>query len=1086
MIILNVAEKPSVAKTISSLLSNNVHITKSDCKFTPNLKFVFKNNDMIFTSVLGHLFNNDFGSEYNDWANVNPKSLLSADIQRKVVKENINICKNLKKLAQKADLLIIWTDCDREGENIGCEIRDIVYQVRKLNTKRAVFSGITLREIKNSFENLKNLNELASEAVNARIELDLRIGSAFTRLQTLSFNRGSVISYGPCQIPTLGFVVDRMLEKENFIGENFFTLNLIITKENVPIKCIAKKKSRFSDKLVNTENLIPGISCASDTLHKNEDFLHTQLYVNKELNNPKNKKTHSGHQHDIFKWKRGNLFDKNFVLFMFKAISDASVCYVKSVEKKRVEKIRPLPLRTVELQKACASIFKISSHEVMNVAEKLYNNGYISYPRTETDSFSPGFKFVDIINELSKDNHFTNYCKKLENGMMCNPRKGKNNDMAHAPIYPLKSGSNLSGVERKIYEYVSRRFLGCISKNATGFETKVEIIIRFKNRGDFFFCNSNSIIHPQIFNTQETENQISKFAKTSNDDIKELSNYKNNSMNENLTNADFNKNLDLFENENIKNDILYDKITNCDYLLAQKNDNSDAKTYHEKYFQERSENNSCKRRKEFSSPFDITENGAQYHYLGEKNHQNNKENTIESLLNEEIFHLTGFEVVEKNYLEVFTYDKWDEKHIFEYTPNDTLTLLRNGYITIDLKYNSLFKESTNSSIHISKSSGVGTSMLYSKLTIDEGKTKPPDYLTEPDLINLMDKNGIGTDATIAEHIHKIQDRNYCKKKGKFFIATNLGKGLILGFRQIGLIKMTNPKLRSSLEKSLCAISVGECIKGDVLARELAIYENIYDVLNSKIDQVHLNIKKLEDNDNNSSDDMEPQGKSHNSSNTNIFKNEKNKNVIQIPRNKKILGDGVVENLENIISTQISKLHKNNDFKGSYLSHINLRDDNFECKNNNSQHNTIYQNAFFNTGLHSINNMNDLYEDNTIIPICDCKKNTRLNVTNKKGENYGKKFYSCSNWPNGCDFFKWADPIQPKNHKSNGAHDIDSKNRNNNRNRYIKDRNKINEKCYCGYETIEKVATTEKNKGRSFLSCCKAYKACKFFKWLDEL
>ena len=47
--------------------------------------------------------------------------------------------------------------------------------------------------------------------------------------------------------------------------------------------------------------------------------------------------------------------------------------------------------------------------------------------------------------------------------------------------------------------------------------------------------------------------------------------------------------------------------------------------------------------------------------------------------------------------------------------------------------------------------------------MDESATSSPRMITEADLITLMDKNGIGTDATIHEHIKTIQDRNYAVK-----------------------------------------------------------------------------------------------------------------------------------------------------------------------------------------------------------------------------------------------------------------------------------------------------------------------------------
>ena len=76
------------------------------------------------------------------------------------------------------------------------------------------------------------------DAVEARSEIDLRIGAAFTRWQTVrlqrkfkgrdeAFDQG-VISYGPCQFPTLGFVVERFLKRKKFVPQGFWSVDLEI------------------------------------------------------------------------------------------------------------------------------------------------------------------------------------------------------------------------------------------------------------------------------------------------------------------------------------------------------------------------------------------------------------------------------------------------------------------------------------------------------------------------------------------------------------------------------------------------------------------------------------------------------------------------------------------------------------------------------------------------------------------------------------------------------------------------------------------------------------------------------------------
>lgn len=65
----------------------------------------------------------------------------------------------------------------------------------------------------------------------------------------------------------------------------------------------------------------------------------------------------------------------------------------------------------------------------------------------------------------------------LNQGGFERPRNGKKNDKAHPPIHPTAHINSLSGEEKKVYDLIVRRFLGCCSKNARGLETTCEIDI---------------------------------------------------------------------------------------------------------------------------------------------------------------------------------------------------------------------------------------------------------------------------------------------------------------------------------------------------------------------------------------------------------------------------------------------------------------------------------------------------------------------------------------------------------------------------------------------------------------------------------
>jgi DNA topoisomerase-3 len=82
-----------------------------------------------------------------------------------------------------------------------------------------------------------------------------------------------------------------------------------------------------------------------------------------------------------------------------------------------------------------------------------------------------------------------------------------------------------------------------------------------------------------------------------------------------------------------------------------------------------------------------------------------------------------------------------------------------------------------------------------QLSLPQGSTVAPSYLTEADLIDKMDKNGIGTDATIHEHIKNVQERDYCRKRGISLIPTPLGTTLVGAYENIG-VELYKPYLRA--------------------------------------------------------------------------------------------------------------------------------------------------------------------------------------------------------------------------------------------------------------------------------------------------
>lgn len=93
-----------------------------------------------------------------------------------------------------------------------------------------------------------------------------------------------------------------------------------------------------------------------------------------------------------FTWGRNRLFDKNCCEAFLMVCQANPTAHVINVTNKPKSKWRPQALDTIELEKLGSRKLKISAKQIMTIAEKLYTQGFISYPRTETNMFSKDIK----------------------------------------------------------------------------------------------------------------------------------------------------------------------------------------------------------------------------------------------------------------------------------------------------------------------------------------------------------------------------------------------------------------------------------------------------------------------------------------------------------------------------------------------------------------------------------------------------------------------------------------------------------------------------------------------------------------------
>ncbi|ABL78286.1 DNA topoisomerase [Thermofilum pendens] len=124
--------------------------------------------------------------------------------------------------------------------------------------------------------------------------------------------------------------------------------------------------------------------------------------------------------------------------------------------------------------------------------------------------------------------------------------------------------------------------------------------------------------------------------------------------------------------------------------------------------------------------------------------------------------------------------------------------------------------------------------------IEARTTQPPPYLSESELLALMKKYGIGTDATMQEHIHTNIERRYFVVKNKRCIPTPLGRTLALALYET-VPELVLPEVRGKMEASLSKIATGERTPEEVVNEMRSEFLEYYDRLVERIDYVSKKI-----------------------------------------------------------------------------------------------------------------------------------------------------------------------------------------------------------------------------------------------------
>ena len=415
---LVIVESPSKAKTISKILGKDFVVESSigHIRDLPRsaAEIPAKYKEHKW-SRLGINVENDFEAIY----------VVPSDKKKQVTK--------LKKLVKEASELYLATDEDREGESISWHLLDVLKP--KVPVKRLAFHEITKDAIMEALDNPRDIDYKLVEAQESRRVLDRLFGYEISPI--LWRKVAPKLSAGRVQSVTCKLIVEREIERINF------------------------RKAEYGS-----------LSCELETAKKEKFQAQVKAYKQKTLAGSKDFDANSGEL-----TKDRLILNNDNVAEVQEALKKEELM-VSDVVQKPIKVAPKPPFTTSTLQMDANRKFGFSSKQTMMVAQKLYENGYITYMRTDSvtlskEAISGARNFVE--KQFGKEYLYSsvrNYASKV-----------KNAQEAHEAIRPAGKvfktpasiQSQVTAEQLKLYELIFNRTLASQMANAEYLQTSVSI-----------------------------------------------------------------------------------------------------------------------------------------------------------------------------------------------------------------------------------------------------------------------------------------------------------------------------------------------------------------------------------------------------------------------------------------------------------------------------------------------------------------------------------------------------------------------------------------------------------------------------------
>ncbi len=414
---LIVTEKPDAASRIALALDSEGKAKRMQENGVPYYE-AYRDRKIVVVPALGHLYTVSATKEDRGLFPIFTYEWVPRWQAERKASRIRTWLRTITKLAKDADAFIDACDYDIEGSIIGYCILKYACGGKEKDAKRMKYSTLTQEELEKSYDSLlPHLDFALIDAGLARHEVDWVYGINLSRALTAAAKNSSgqyaMLSTGRVQGPTLRFLAARERSIARFVPAPYWT---------------AKAKVKIGEALVEAQH-------EKKTFEKKEE---AEAVVSR------------------CKGKSG---------------------VVDKVELEKVWQMPPSPFDLGALQAEAYRLFRLTPMRTLSVAQRLYLDALISYPRTSSQKLPPQIGYEKILHNLAKNREYTQLAGELLAKPALKPTEGKKHDPAHPAIYPTGKMPQkpLVGAEKNLYSLIVHRFLAVFGEPALRQAVKVAL-----------------------------------------------------------------------------------------------------------------------------------------------------------------------------------------------------------------------------------------------------------------------------------------------------------------------------------------------------------------------------------------------------------------------------------------------------------------------------------------------------------------------------------------------------------------------------------------------------------------------------------